>query len=241
MANVDVPTVAWRPFIQQLKWKQGEHCILIGPNGSGKTVINKHLLRYRMERNGYICVFVTKPEDEELEELQKRRHFLRVKDNNNWGPTSYPRILLWPPAGEFRHRPEQRRVFLKALSGMWKKGKWAICLNELRYLTEMLKLKDELNTLYLQVRTSKVSLSAETQRPRHVPLEAFSQSTHDFFGPCRDDEDLKRISGIGNADSKIIRRVVAGLDPESFQFCYVNAKSGLIVVTKATPFRQIAA
>lgn len=239
MASVEPYTVNWSEFINKLVWKQGEHVILIGPNGSGKTVINKHLLRYRIKRNGYITVFVTKPEDEELEQL-KKYHFLQVKDNNRWTQSSYPRLLLWPPAGEFRHRGEQRRVFLKALSGMWKAGRWTAMLNELRYLTEQLKLKDEINTLYLQARASKFSLTSETQRPRHVPLEAFSQSTHDFFGPCRDDEDLKRISGIGNADSKVIRQVVAQLDPEKFQFCYVNAKSGLIVVTKATPFKLAA-
>jgi energy-coupling factor transporter ATP-binding protein EcfA2 len=228
------PRVSFGPFMSKFNWKQGEHVILIGSNGTGKTVLNKHLLRYRAKRKGYMCVFGTKPEDEELTDLIKSLHFMRVRDNNNWGPTQYPRLLLWPEAGDFQNLSRQRQVFLRALQGMWRRGKWTACLNELRYLTEHLKLKLEMNTLYLQARASKFSLTAETQRPRNVPLEAFSQSTHDFFAPCRDDEDLKRISGIGNADTKLIRNTVQSLD--MFEFCYVNAKTGLVLVTKATPF-----
>lgn len=231
-------TVAWTPFIEKLQWKQGEHVILIGANGTGKTVVNRHLLRYRAKRKGYMCGFATKPYDEELLDIIKTQHFLRVKDNNNWSATSYPRLLLWPDAGDFTDMGKQRYLFRKALQGMWKAGRWTAMLNELRYLTEHLKLKQELNTLYLQARASKFSLTAETQRPRNVPLEAFSQSTHDFFAACRDDEDLKRISGIGNADTKLIRNTVQSL--KQFEFCYVNAKTGLVVVTKATPFKNAA-
>ena len=205
MAHNDIaPTVPWGPFIREFNWKQGEHLILIGSNGTGKTVLNRHFLRYRQQRQGYICGFGTKPHDDELEDLIKTQKFLRVKTNNNWTSSSYPWLLLWPDAG-FDNVGEQRKQFLKALHGMWKRGRWTAWLNELRYLTENLRLKEQMNILYLQARASKFSLTAETQRPRNVPLEAFSQSTHDFFAPCRDDEDLKRISGIGNADTRLIR------------------------------------
>lgn len=227
------PYVPWPEFMAQFKWKQGQHVILIGPNGSGKTVLNKHLLRYREKRHGYICVFATKPRDEELEELT-HRGYLRVKDNHEWGPRSYSRLLLWPPAGDFNKLHEQRKVFHSALQGMWKRGRWTAMLNELRYLTEHLRMKQELNTLFLQARSSKFSLTGETQRPRYVPLEAFSQAAHCFFFACRDDEDLKRISGIGNADPKVIRATVADL--EQYEAAHVDAVTGEVVRTKAVPF-----
>lgn len=231
----DIATkVPWSSFMQGFNWKQGEHLIIIGSNGTGKTVLNRHFLRYRQERQGYICGFGTKPTDVELEDLIKQQRFLRVKNNTNWTSSSYPWLLLWPDAGDFENISKQRQVFLKALQGMWKIGKWTAWLNELRYLTENLRLKEQMNILYLQARASKFSLTAETQRPRNVPLEAFSQSTHDFFAPCRDDEDLKRISGIGNAETRLIRNTVQSL--KQYEFCYVNAKTGLVVVTKATPF-----
>lgn len=232
--NEIAPYIEWDVFIEHFNWQQGQHVILIGPNGSGKTVLNKHLLRYRQRRNGYLCVFATKPYDEELADLVTKFHYIRVENHTNWGPTSYPRILLWPPAGRFADLRQQRQVFVQALQGMWRWGRWCAMLNELRYLTEHLGLKQELNTLYLQARASKFSLTAETQRPRHVPLEAFSQSTHDFFAACRDDEDLRRISGIGNADTKLIRRTVERLD--RYEFCYVNAITGDVIRTMAWPF-----
>lgn len=231
----------WGEFLKRLEWKQGQHVILIGPNGSGKTVVNKHLLRYRDKRGGYMCTFATKPKDEELEALTRAPfNFMRIKSNREWGPRSYRKLLLWPPAGDFEHLAQQRKVFRDALQGMWKRGRWTACLNELRYLTEHLKMRQEMNTLYLQARSAKFSLTAETQRPRYVPLEAFSQASHCFFFGCRDDEDMKRISGIGNADPKEIRAVVMQL--EEYETCYVNARTGEIVRTKATPFdlRKVA-
>ena len=238
MPNDLAPYVDWPSFMRGFKWKQGEHILLIAPTGMGKTVLNKQLLRYRIQRKGFICALATKPVDEELTQMEKGSHFLKVKDNKVWTSASYPRILLWPAAGNFDNLNEQRRVFLKALQGMWKAGKWTVMLNELRYLTEQLGLKRQINTLYLQARSSKMSLTGETQRPRNVPLEAFSQSSHVFFGPCRDDEDLKRISGIGNANPKQLRLVVQQL--ERYEFAYVNAISGVVVVTKTRPFAKAA-
>jgi hypothetical protein len=232
MAAIDLPpTIPWDAFLSTLDWRQGQHVTLIGPNGSGKTVINKELLRYRETRHGYICVLVTKPVDVELGELTKRG-YIRVKDNKNWSNSSPNRILLWPDAGNFADLTEQRRVFRNAFQGAWRAGKWTFMLNELRYLTEHLNLKREMNTLYLQARAAKFSLAAETQRPRSVPLEAFSQSTHLFFAACRDDEDLKRITALGNADSKVIRATVMRL--QQYQFCYVNSITGDVCVTKAS-------
>jgi energy-coupling factor transporter ATP-binding protein EcfA2 len=229
--------VEWSPFLKRLEWKQGQHVILIGPNGSGKTVVNKHLLQYRDRRKGYMCTFATKPHDDELEALTKAPfNFIRVKSNNDWGPRSYRKLLLWPAAGDFNNLAAQRKVFRDALQGMWKRGRWTACLNELRYLTEHLRMRQEMNTLYLQARSAKFSLTAETQRPRYVPLEAFSQASHCFFFACRDDEDMKRISGIGNADPKVIRNCVVGL--QRYETCYVNAITGDVVRTKATPFAQ---
>ena len=228
--NLDSYRVDWTDFLAQFAWNQGQHVTLIGPNGTGKTVINKELLRYREKRNSWICVLATKPKDIELDELEKRG-YIRVKENRNWRSSSPNRLLLWPPAGNFNDLSKQRTTFRNALQGAWKAGGWTFMLNELRYLTEHLGLKRELNTLYLQGRASKFSLMAETQRPRSVPLEAFSQSTHLFFAACRDDEDLKRVSAIGNADSKLIRVIVARL--KQYEFCYVNTITGDVLVTKA--------
>lgn len=226
------PTVTWDYFLAHFVWRQGQHATLIGPNGSGKTVMNKELLRYRERRGAYICALATKPRDVELEELEQRG-YLRVHDNTNWSLSSPNRLLLWPSAGKFSDLVEQRRIFRRALEGAWRAGGWTFLLNELRYLTEHLGLRREMNTLYLQARASKFSLTGETQRPRSVPLEAFSQSTHLFFAACRDDEDLKRVSGLGNADSRLIRATVTAL--QRYEFCYVNTITGDVVVTKAKP------
>lgn len=232
MTSFTVPHIPWQSFMRSFLWRQGEHVILIGPNGSGKTVVNKHLIEYRKRRHAYLTVFGTKPEDVELERLE-REGFLRVKDNHNWSATSYPWLLLWPQAG-FSQHVEQRRVFRNALNGMWRATRWTAILNELRYITQILKLDREMQVLYMQARSAKFSISAEVQRPRFVPLEAFSQSTHDFFFACRDDTDLRRLSGIGKLDTKTLRHVISNL--KQFEVAYGNSITGDICVTKATPF-----
>lgn len=223
--------VAWADFIGPFRWQQGQHVCLIGPNGSGKTVLQKQLLGYRERRGAFVCFFVTKPTDPELDDLQKRRHYLRVKSNRNWSASSYPRLLLWPEAGKLTDHTEQRRVFKAAMQGMWQNGRWVMVWNELRYLTERLKLRAEVDTLFLQARSSKVTITAETQRPAWVPLEAFSQSAHLFFFSCRDDYDLRRIQGIGAADSRVVRATVESL--RQFEFCYVNAINGTVLRSRA--------
>jgi hypothetical protein len=119
---------------------------------------------------------------------------------------------------------------------MWRKGRWVAVMDEMRYLTDHLKMRTELDTLFLQARSSKMSLVGVTQRPAWVPLEAFSQSAHLFFFRCRDDVDLKRLQGLGAADPKEVKYVVQNLN--QFEFAYVDALKGEVLITKVGTRRR---
>lgn len=217
--------VLMRRFI----WRQGEHVVVVGPTGSGKTVLWQSLLSIRERRHGYIAVLCTKPKDDQLLSLTAKR-YRKVIANNNYTDTSYPRLLIWPNSGHLTDTFNQRKQFLTCLEGAWKHGNWTIVLDELRYIADQLNLRKALDVMYLQSRSSGVSLVSVTQRPSWVPLEAFSQSSHLFFFTCRDEYDLKRIQGLGAANSKLVRSMVESL--ERYQFVYVNALTGDILISK---------
>src|SRR5690348_16293172 len=56
------PFVRWDVFLSSWVWKSGEHLTTIGPTGSGKTVLNRYLLR----RRRFVVVLGVKHRDPEL-------------------------------------------------------------------------------------------------------------------------------------------------------------------------------
>ena len=56
------PFVRFDRFMADWRWKQGEHVTTIGPTGSGKTVLNRELLR----RRDFVVVLGVKNRDKEL-------------------------------------------------------------------------------------------------------------------------------------------------------------------------------
>ena len=42
------------------KWKQGEHVVISGATGSGKTALGRHNEQIRIDRGGHAIIFVCK-------------------------------------------------------------------------------------------------------------------------------------------------------------------------------------
>lgn len=220
------PRVPWDIFVNEFKWEQGEHVGLIGPTGQGKTNLLMHILPLRT----YVACFATKPRDTSMDRLVASGY--KVLDKWENLPTQrFPRRIIWPNAHRIDAEKHQKSVFQHAFAQAYRETGWCIVLDEGYYMSKVLGLGNEMRTIWTQGRSLGISFVVATQRPRWVPLEIYDQSTHLFFWRENDDENLRRISGLGAAPSNLVRTIIENL--ERFQVLYVNTRNGRMIRTKA--------
>jgi energy-coupling factor transporter ATP-binding protein EcfA2 len=219
-----VPVVPWADFLPRLNWRQGEHVALVGPTGQGKTTLALALL----PRRQYRVIVATKPRDATLSQLA-RQGYVTVRE---WPPPVLPeRVILWPRWRGPEDTLHQARVIRDALDAMFAAGGWSVMADDVQYLTDMLALGRTLRLLWLQARAIRVSVLAATQRPTRVPREMWDQSTHLFLWQTANETELRALSGMSGANTRLIRSVVEAL-PQHHAL-YVNARTGAMCVTKA--------
>lgn len=231
------PRVSWDEFTGSLlsgpgRWRQGEHLSAIGPTGTGKTTAVLELLALRADASPkfHTAVLATKPKDSTLNALL-RRSWSKL---DRWPPHQFDRrVVLWPKWRDPRDYARQRAVFTHAFESMFAAGSWAVFADELSYLSRELKLDDFLRSFWQQGRSLDLTLVGATQRPAWVPLDMYSQATHLLFWRTTDDQDLRRIGGVGGLSSDTIRQTVAGLDHNARELLYVNSRTGAMLRTVA--------
>lgn len=207
-----------------MNWQQGEHATLIAPTGEGKTTLARQLLPLRQ----HVMVLATKQRDKVLAEF-RQDDYRPMREPQAWAE----RVIIRPP---FPRDPDKlfaahRDVFRRALVTAYREHGWTVYADEVRYLAGKLRLQDELELLWLQGRSLGVTVVASTQRPRHIPLEAYDQATHLFLWRDTDRSNVERIAEIGGAVDRgeIMRRV-----PQlpRYQFLYVNTRTGTVNESK---------
>lgn len=225
------PRVPWDVFVTRMNWAQGEHVGLIGPTGQGKTTLLMNLLPLRT----YVTVFGTKPRDESMDRLIASG-YLKMEQWSTIPAVRAPRRVLWPDASDIDSSEKMGEIFDKAYGAIYREGGWTLVIDEGYMISEELSspkhpLKKRMRVMWTQGRSLGVSQVVATQRPRWVPLEMYDQSTHLFFWRDNDDDNLRRISGMGAAPAPIVRSLVASLEP--FQTLYVNTRNGTMMRTRA--------
>jgi hypothetical protein len=185
--------VAWDEFYSYMdaNWNAGEHMSLVGMTGSGKTTLMRELLDIR----DYVVVIATKPQDSSLYEPLLAKGY-DIVDKFNPEDIERRKVVFRAPLTDITPEAEleQRTAIRKALLGVYRTGGWCVALDEVRYLSEQLKLVRELNLLWLQGRSLGVTLVAGTQRPVSVPLNMFEQATMQINFQIPGKEDRKRAS-----------------------------------------------
>jgi len=215
------PQIRWDEFLGfHFEWQQGEHITLLGPTGSGKTMLALELLPFR----DYVMAIATKQRDPVLYQLEAKGYVAQTSMDATTAEV-HPRLIL---RAQLEHGSdsirEQRDVVHSALLQVYRQGGWCVYLDELRYITDYLKLSRDVELLWLQGRSAGISVVGGTQRPAFVPLEAYDQATHVFFWRDNDRRNLERIGGLGAHDSSAIRYEVSHLDKH--EVLYVNTRTG---------------
>ena len=172
-------------------WNQGEHIALIGPTGSGKTALAADLVELR----DYSVVMALKPHDETLKAFQG------FKVIRKWPPEyGMHRVILWVKPQSLSDVFVQRDRLLKAMEQIYKAGGWCVYLDELSYMSEVLKMRMPVVVFLNQGRSSGISAVAATTRPRRVPVEMFNQISFVVMFKFNDRDELRRVAEIASID-----------------------------------------
>lgn len=189
-------------------WEQGEHVLISGATGSGKTALARHVDQIRIDRGGHVVVFVCKmrPDKTILEDYKGWTRWTDAKRITK--PSAHEnKILLWPDTAKAKTMRDaldiQKNVFGDAMDKLSQVGKWNLHVDEGLYVTNpsFLNFGQELAMLHALGRSSNLSITTLTQRPSHLPLIIYSSASHAMIGRTREQVDLKRLSELGARES----------------------------------------
>ena len=216
--------VEWGDFWAWFRgeWNQGEHITMVGPTGWGKTTLAIEILALRR----YLVAFAVKGKDKTMEKMIDT---LDMERQQVWTPEVANRICLWPPiqGAERDFRLRQRAVFLDAMNRIFRSGAWCTYFDEVSYLSDTLKLDDELKFFLNQGRSSGISVVAATQRPAFIPLAFYDMATHLFLWKFNDHRNAQRVAELtGTAYARVKQEVMT---LPKYQFIYINKDTGLRV------------
>lgn len=209
-----------------MRWRQGEHVTLIGPTGCGKTTLGLSLLPMRAGNGGHVAAVATKPKDPSLQALTREGY--RVV--RTWPPPDHEhRVVFWPSISRMSDKRAQQSAIFAMLADVYNRGGFCLYFDELRYITQTLRLTAPVEQLLMQGRSIGISVVSNAQRPASIPLLAYDQATHLFVWRESDEVNLKRLGGLGGLDSGLIRQTVARLPKH--QVLYINTRDGLMART----------
>lgn len=202
-------------------WRQGQHVLVTGGTGSGKTVLARELDEIRLKSGGSVVVFVCKMGlDQTLAERYKG--FTRWTTWHKYPSTVERRILFWPKVE--RKTPREavalmKAEFTKALDEIGKVGLWTVHIDEGLFVSHpaYLGLSNTLGMMYALMRSSNGTMITLAQRPAHLPVTIYPNLSHAFVGRASELPDIRRLADMdGMTNSRQIRSRIQSLGEHDF-------------------------
>lgn len=209
------------------KWEAGQHVAVVGPTGSGKSVVALDLLEERAKRrDAHVIAFGTKLRDPTLSKLG----WPIIKE---WPPDyehrELRRVVLWPDYRSASTAKENRAIYVKALDEILREGGWTVYLDEAAYFVETLGMRSILDEYWNTARSSGITVVSSSQGVSWVPRAALTEQQWLFLFKLTDEDVRDRAAQIAG-DRKRFAPVIAELKP--FEFLLVRTRTGEAYISK---------
>lgn len=213
-----------------LDWKEGEHVLVSGGTGSGKTLLTRYLDQIRLHAGGRVIVFVGKLQQDETikEHYNANQGWVRWKTWPKHVPKDAKRVLFWPDV-EGKTSSEalviMKREFQKALDAVFKTGDWTVHLDEGLFMSHpsYMGFANEIGMMFQMMRSAKGTLIMLVQRPSHIPLTVYANIDYALVSQAPNDSDLKRLSELGGGQNiHELRKLIK--DNEKHDFTLIRAR-----------------
>lgn len=214
------PFLRWDRFMAQFVWLQGQHLTSIGPTGSGKTVLNRELLK----RRDYVVVLGVKNQDPELYGPFEKMGYKLQHSFEPQPPEDAPEsLVLYVPRTD-KQGTERRQIigrrFRLVLQEVLRIGRWCVYCDDVQYMSDKLRLAPELEDLWQLGRSEKATLVVSSQEPVDIPVEAYSAATHLFLFSNPDQVRAERMGKLAGMNRKMVEEIVLSMPPH--EFLYIN-------------------
>jgi hypothetical protein len=208
------------------KWKQGEHVVIVGDTGTGKTYLESKILTMRK----HIIYMQSKTDDIKFPGFRKVKTQLDIGRNPFENGAAVTKWLLQPKLIDFG---AQQKEFSRTFDQAWREGGWTIVIDETYFATYILKLEKQINMLLTQGRSKHLTIVVGMQRPAWISRFALSQATHAFIFRC-EGRDVKSLADA--LSPKIVKPVqeLTGHD-----FVYFNRATREVKVGNANKLGDI--
>lgn len=216
LADQDVPprqpiVLPWDQFQEMFSQahKQGEHVALVGPNGTGKTMMGLELCKLLAAKRmndgtpGRVCVLQFKPRDDTLRLVLPEEEWPIIK---KWPPKyGEEHCIVWPrgmPPSQMAR--VQRQVFAPLLDKVYVEGGQAIYVPEAAYFERAapngLGLGSTMENIWSTARSIKLTMISDTQRPRHVTVLMWTEPAWVVIYQLDHHEDVKHLAKLVGSD-----------------------------------------
>lgn len=217
----------WERF-RQRPLRQGEHILTIGTTGSGKTVLERELVK----DIDWTVLLGTKNSDKELYGAFEEVGFEIVDEFDPEPEREHSRVIFRPRLTSAGRSGvgKQTAAFAEMLDDILAAGGWHVVCDELWTLDNRLHLTTQLETFWTAGRSEGITVVGATQEPVYIPRLAYTASTHLFFFGNPDEERIDRMAALSAGHRAEVKELLPIL-PEH-EFLYINTRTRAIVRSK---------